>query len=155
MKKILFGSVNTGWTSLLLRLALGGVMLPHGAQKVLGWYGGYGFTATMNAFTTGMHIPAPLAFLAIAAESLGALALILGFLTRFAALGLLANMAVAIATVHFKYGLFMNWTGQQKGEGFEYHILAGGIALVLVITGGGKLSIDSSLAGGGASRPSK
>jgi putative oxidoreductase len=102
-----------------------------------------------------MHIPAPLAFLAIAAESLGALALILGFLTRFAALGLAANMAVAIATVHYKNGLFMNWYGQQKGEGFEYHILAGGIALALVITGAGKLSIDSLLAGGGGSRSPK
>ncbi len=154
MKKLLFGSVNTGWSPLLLRLALGGVMLPHGAQKVLGWYGGYGFTATMKAFTETMHIPAPLAFLAIATEFLGSIALIFGFMTRVAAFGLTTVMAVAIATVHYHNGFFMNWTGQQKGEGFEYHILAGAIGLVLVVVGGGKLSIDSGLAGGG-SRGSK
>ena len=103
----------------ILRLALGIVFFAHGAQKMLGWFGGSGFSATMGFFTGGMHLPAPLAFLAIAAEFFGGLGLILGFLTRIAAFGIAVNMAVAIATVHGAMGFFMNWTGRQKGEGFE------------------------------------
>lgn len=133
-------------STLLLRLVLGAVFLPHGAQKVLGWFGGYGFSNTMAAFTGQMHIPALFAFLAIMAEFAGAIALILGFFTRIAALGIAANMAVAIYMVHYANGFFMNWFGNQKGEGFEYHLLAIGIALALMIRGGGKWSIDSVIA---------
>jgi putative oxidoreductase len=109
---------------LLLRLFLGVVFFPHGAQKVFGWFGGYGFTGTMGFFTQQMHIPALFAFLAIAAEFAGSLGLIVGLLTRVAAFGILANMLVAVAMVHSKVGFFMNWSGNQKGEGFEYHLLA-------------------------------
>lgn len=133
-------------TNLVLRVALGAVFFPHGAQKALGWFGGYGFSGTMGFFTGTMHIPALFAFLAIAAEFAGAIALILGLGTRVAALGIASVMAVAIATVHYQYGFFMNWTGTQKGEGIEYHILALAIALVLIIRGGGLLSIDRSIA---------
>ena len=132
-------------TPLLLRIALGAVFFPHGAQKVLGWFGGYGFTGTMGFFTGQMHIPALFAFLAIAAEFAGSIALILGLGTRVAALGIASVMAVAIATVHYQFGFFMNWTGAQKGEGFEYHILAIAIALVLVVRGGGKFSADAAI----------
>src|SRR5881396_116631 len=97
----------------ILRLVLGVVFFAHGAQKMLGWFGGYGFSGTMGFFTGMMHIPAPFAFLAIAAEFFGGLGLILGFLTRIAAFGIAANMLVAIATVHHSYGFFMNWTGTQ------------------------------------------
>src|SRR3984893_534482 len=101
----------------ILRLVLGVVFFAHGAQKLLGWFGGFGFAGTMNLFTSMMHIPAPLAFLAIAAEFFGGMGLILGFLTRIAAFGIGVNMVVAIMTVHHAFGFFMNWTGTQKGEG--------------------------------------
>ena len=100
-----------------VRLALGVVFFAHGAQKLLGWFGGYGFTGTMGFFTGVMHIPAIFAFLAIAAEFFGGLGLIFGFLTRIAAIGVLSNMIVAIALVHSQFGFFMNWTGTQRGEG--------------------------------------
>ena len=134
------------FTSLVLRLGLGLVFFPHGAQKVLGWYGGYGFTATMGFFTQTLHIPAFFAFLAILAESAGALALIFGLFTRVAAFGIASVMVVAIATAHLQHGFFMNWSGAQKGEGIEYHLLAIVIALALMISGGGKLSADAAIA---------
>src|SRR6202047_430345 len=117
----------------ILRLVLGVVFFAHGAQKMLGWFGGYGFSGTMGFFTHQMGIPAPLAFLAIAAEFFGGLGLIVGFLGRIAAFGILCNMLVAVVMVHGRNGLFMNWAGNQKGEGFEYHLLAIGIALIIVI----------------------
>ena len=130
---------------LLLRLVLGTVFFPHGAQKVLGWFGGYGFTGTMGFFTGTLHIPAILAFLAITAEFAGSLGLILGLFTRVAAFGIATNMMVAILTVHSQFGFFMNWSGNQKGEGIEYHLLALGVAVVLMIAGGGLLSMDRAL----------
>jgi putative oxidoreductase len=132
-------------STLLLRLVLGAVFFPHGAQMVLGWFGGYGFSGTMGFFTGTLHIPAPFAFLAIAAQFAGAIALILGLFTRLAALGIAANMLVAVAMVHAQYGWFMNWFGNQKGEGFEYHLLAIGIAIVLIIRGGGKWAADTAI----------
>jgi putative oxidoreductase len=129
---------------LVLRLFLGIVMFPHGAGKVLGWFGGGGFSATMQAFT-GMGIPAVFALLAIAAEFLGSLGLIVGLLTRVAAFGIFVNMVVAVLMVHGQFGFFMNWFGNQKGEGFEYHLLAIAIAVALMIGGGGKASIDRAL----------
>src|ERR1700724_726653 len=124
----------------ILRLALGIVFFAHGAQKMLGWFGGYGFSGTMGFFTQQMGIPAPLAFLAIAAEFFGGLGLILGFLGRIAAFGIMCNMLVAVVMVHGRNGLFMNWAGNQKGEGFEYHLLAIAIALIIIIKGSGALS---------------
>ena len=133
-------------STLVLRLMLGIVFFPHGAQKMLGWFGGNGYAATMGFFTGPMHIPAFLAFLAILAEFAGSLALILGLFTRVAALGIGVNMAVAIATVHYANGFFMNWSGTQKGEGFEYHLLALAIAVALMLRGGGKWSLDALIA---------
>ena len=130
----------------ILRLVLGVVFFAHGAQKMLGWFGGFGFSGTMGFFTGAMHIPAPLAFLAIAAEFFGSLGLILGFLTRIAALGIATNMIVAILTVHVANGFFMNWTGTQKGEGFEFHLLVLAIAAFLVIRGAGAWSVDRAIA---------
>lgn len=130
----------------LARLTLGIVFFPHGAQKVLGWFGGYGFSGTLNSFTHQMHIPVVFAVLAILAEFLGSLGLITGFLSRIAALGIATNMLVAIAMVHHANGFFMNWYGNQKGEGFEYHILAIGLALIVMIYGAGKCSVDNLLA---------
>ena len=130
-----------------MRLTLGVVFFAHGAQKMLGWFGGYGFRGTMGFFTQQMHIPAPLAFLAICAEFFGGLGLILGLLSRIAAFGILCNMIVAVMTVHIHNGFFMNWTGQQKGEGFEYHLLALALLLIVMMKGAGPLSVDRALSG--------
>lgn len=125
----------------LARLALGIVFFAHGAQKVLGWWGGYGFAGTMQAFTQGMGIPAPLAFLAIMAEFLGGLGLIVGALTRVAAFGVFSVMAVAV-TMHWQHGFFINWFGNQKGEGIEFHLLALALSALLMLNGAGALSAD-------------
>lgn len=131
--------------TVILRLVLGVVFFAHGAQKMLGWFGGYGFSGTMGYFTGTAHIPAVFAFLAIAAEFFGGLGLIFGFLTRIAAFGISVNMLVAIATVHGAMGFFMNWTGAQKGEGFEYHLLVLAITAFLMIRGAGAFSIDRAI----------
>lgn len=138
-------ATGNNWAATILRLFLGVVFFFHGAQKVLGWFGGYGYGATMNAFTQQMGIPTPLAFLALMAEFLGGIGLILGFLGRIAAFGILCNMLVAIAMVHHQFGFSMNWSGTQKGEGIEYHLLAIAIALALMICGSGATSIDRLL----------
>jgi putative oxidoreductase len=128
----------------ILRLTLGAVFFAHGAQKMLGWWGGRGFSATMSGFEhTG--IPAVFAFLAIVAEFFGAIGLILGLLGRVAAFGLACVMMVAIAKVHAVNGLFMNWAGQQKGEGFEYHVLVLAITVAIMIAGSGAWSVDRVL----------
>src|SRR5437899_12917617 len=143
IRKVYATDDNTA--TVILRLVLGVVFFAHGAQKMLGWFGGWGFSATMGFFTGMMHIPAPLAFLAIAAEFFGGLGLILGFLTRIAAFGIAVNMLVAIVMVHHSYGFFMNWTGTQKGEGFEYHLLVLAITGYLMIRGAGALSVDRAI----------
>jgi putative oxidoreductase len=120
-------------------------MFPHGAQKALGWFGGHGLRGTLGYFGS-QGIPLPLALLAVAAEFLGSLGVAVGFLTRVAAVGILCVMLVAIITVHVKHGFFMNWTGTQKGEGYEYHLLAAGIAVALIIGGAGRWSIDALVA---------
>ena len=131
--------------SLVLRVVLGIVFFAHGAQLALGWFGGNGFSATMQFFTQNMHIPTVFAFLAIMAQFLGSLGLIVGLLTRVAAFGIAVVMLVATVMIHLPVGFFMNWFGNQKGEGYEYHLLAMVIALALMIKGGGKASIDRAL----------
>jgi putative oxidoreductase len=138
-------STSDDFAPTVARLVLGVVIFAHGAQKMLGWFGGFGFHGTMGFFTQMLHIPAPLAFLAICAEFFGGLGLIVGLLSRVAALGIAVNMLVAIFTVHIHNGFFANWTGQQKGEGYEYHLLAIALTLVVMIKGAGALSIDRAL----------
>lgn len=148
MKKLLEALVKTDHTdlsALLARLTLALVILPHGLQKTLGWFGGYGFQGTLGYFTGTLGIPLMIAVLVIAAESLGAISLALGFLTRFSAASLAVVMAGAIAMAHWENGFFMNWSGQQQGEGFEYHLLVIGLALALVVSGGGKYSVDDKI----------
>jgi putative oxidoreductase len=130
----------------IVRLVLGIVFFAHGAQKVLGWFGGYGFGPTMG-FMEHMGIPAPFAFLAIAAEFAGGLGLIVGLLSRVAAFGIGVEMMVAVAMVHGANGLFMNWAGNQKGEGYEYHLLALALLAVVLLRGAGALSLDRWIAG--------
>lgn len=146
LRRVANAVLTTERTAVLtvLRIVLGIVILPHGLQKTIGAFGGHGYTATMGFFGS-IGIPAFLAFLVIAAESAGAVALLAGFTTRVAAFGVFATMVVA-GFMHTANGFFMNWSGVQKGEGFEFHILAAGIALVLVFFGGGSASIDRVLA---------
>ncbi len=125
----------------LPRIVLGIVFFVHGAQKVLGWFGGRGFSATLSGMTH-MGIPAVFALLAIAAEFLGGIGLIVGLLGRVAAFGIFVEMIVAIVMVHGANGFFMNWAGNQKGEGIEYHLLVLAIAALLMIKGSGALSLD-------------
>lgn len=130
---------------LVLRVMLGIVFYFHGMQKLTTMYGGYGFTGTMGFFTEKLGIPAFFAFLAIMAEGIGWAGLISGLLTRVAAFGITVNMIVAVYMLHWQNGIFMNWFGNQKGEGFEFHLLAIAIGIVLIIKGGGTLSVDHVL----------
>lgn len=134
------------WKLTLARLALGIVIFPHGAQKLLGWFGGYGVGGTMGYFTEGLGIPAVLALLVILFEFFGSLALIAGALARPTAAAIGGIMVVAALMVHLPNGFFMNWSGAQPGEGFEFHILAAALALVVTIGGAGALSVDRSVA---------
>jgi Predicted membrane protein len=133
----------------IVRVVLGVTFFAHGAQKMLGWFGGYGFSGTMGFFTGTLHIPAVFAFLAIVAEFFGGLGLIFGLLTRVAAFGISCNMLVAVAMVHSRFGFWMNWTGTQKGEGYEYHLLALAALAFLMMHGAGAFSIDRLLSSPG------
>jgi putative oxidoreductase len=130
----------------IARVALGLTMLPHGAQKLLGWFGGHGFSGTMGFLTTQAGLPYLVALLVILIESFGALALVAGLLGRLAAAGVAAVMIGATLTVHLANGFFMNWSGAQKGEGFEYHVLAVALAAVVMVRGSGAYSLDRVLA---------
>lgn len=141
----LFATAND-YTLTLLRLILGIIFFAHGSQLVLGWYGGLGFSASMGIFTHMMGIPAAFAFLAIMAQFLGSIGLIVGLLGRVAAFGIMVDMLVATLMVHLHNGFFMNWYGNQKGEGYEYHLLAMAIAIALIVKGSGALSLDFMLA---------
>ncbi|HKJ00588.1 MAG TPA: DoxX family protein [bacterium] len=133
------------WTGFILRLALGLMIFPHGAQKLLGLFGGYGFKGTMGYFTGSLGIPYVFGVLAILAEFFGGLGLILGLFGRVAALGVGATMVVAALTAHRQNGFFMNWTGQQQGEGYEFHLLAAAIAVAILVLGSGAFSLDYAI----------
>jgi len=137
-----FFKTEDSFSFLILRIALAVVIFPHGAQKVLGWFGGHGIEATLGFLTGKMGVPYFIAVLVIIGEFFGALGLLTGFLTRFCAASIATILAGAVAMIHWNNGFFMNWSGKQAGEGFEYHILAIGIAAVLVIGGGGAFSLD-------------
>ncbi|MEW6143737.1 MAG: DoxX family protein [Thermodesulfobacteriota bacterium] len=137
-------SDDTG--AFIARITLGIVMLPHGMQKLLGLFGGAGFSGTVEFFVSS-GIPAFVAILIIIGESFGALGLIVGFLSRLAALGITIIMLGAIVTVHLQNGFFMNWAGTQAGEGFEFHLLAVGLGLIVLIKGGGIWSVDRAISG--------
>ena len=142
-----FFQTNEEWSYLILRVMLGIVIFPHGAQKLLGWFGGHGFDGTMEFLTGKLGVPMVIAFMIIIGESLGSLGLIAGFMTRLCAVGVLCIMSGAIVMAHWSNGFFMNWFGNQEGEGFEYHLLAIGICLPLILYGGGKLSVDGCISG--------
>ena len=126
------------------RIILGIVFFAHGAQKMLGWFGGFGFSGTVDAFDK-MGMPAPLAYFIIFVEFFGALSMIFGLLSRLGGLGITALMLGAIFTVHMRNGFYMNWFGNQKGEGFEFHLLVIALAVLILIRGAGGLSLDRLL----------
>ena len=140
---------DAGLAGVLLRCLLAIAIFPHGAQKALGWYGGFGVAGTLGYFKS-LGIPAPIGVLGIAAEFLGPLLLVAGFGTRVAAFGIACMMLGAAWFVHRPYGFFLNWFGQHPlgKEGFEYQALAFGVALVLTVIGGGKWSVDGLLTHG-------
>jgi putative oxidoreductase len=123
------------------RLMVALVMFPHGAQKLFGWYGGYGLAGTMSFFES-LHIPSALGFLVILGETLGAIFLALGLLSRISALGISAAMLGAMCMVQLPNGFFMNWFGNQKGEGIEFGLLMLSLSLPLVLRGGGRYALD-------------
>ena len=141
-----FFQTDESWTGLILRLTLGIVIFPHGAQKVLGWYGGFGFDGTMGFFTQTLGLPWIIAFLVVIGEFFGSLGLLVGFLTRFSAASIGVIMLGAITMVHLRNGFFMNWFGKQAGEGYEYHLLVLGISIALTIIGAGRWSVDQQIA---------
>lgn len=138
----LFKTDSKDYIALITRLVIGFVMLPHGAQKLLGWFGGYGFSGTLNFFTGTLGIPFIISLIVILTESIGSILLILGFAGRLSSLLLISTMIGAVATSHLSNGFFMNWFGNQAGEGFEYHILYSALALIVLIKGSGMFSID-------------
>src|SRR5438552_2069511 len=143
MKKI-FITNPENTTALIARLALGIVLFAHGAQKLFGWFGGYGFSGTMGFLTGAVGLPYIIALLVILIEFFGALFLIAGFATRIAALGIIGNFIGVVLSTHLNNGFFMNWAAQaNKGEGLEYFILLFGLALIALISGGGKASVDA------------
>ncbi|XCF07135.1 DoxX family protein [Tamlana crocina] len=143
IRKIL--KTNENWGQLISRLTLGLVLFPHGAQKMLGLFGGYGYTATMDALTHQMQLPSIIAFLVIIIEFFGAIFLILGCATRVWSLAIVFLFIGIIFTAQFEHGFFMNWFGAQKGEGYEYSLLIIGLAITAVINGAGKLSVDNQI----------
>jgi putative oxidoreductase len=137
--------VNTvdTWGFLIIRLALGCIFMAHGAQKLFGLFGGAGFAQTMQQFQQGLGIPMPLIFIAMVTEFFGGLAVLTGCLTRLAALGLAVIMIVAIVKVHWAGGFFLNLNCVPGvGQGFEFNLALLAMALGLVISGPGYLSID-------------
>jgi putative oxidoreductase len=133
---------HADWVVGIARIVLGIIFFGHGAQKMLGWYGGPGLANSMRTFTEHLHLPSALAFLVIAGELFAGIGLIVGLFSRIAALVIALTMVGAIATVHFRFGLFLNWFGSQKGHGIEYHLLAIALALVVVVKGAGAFSLD-------------
>ena len=136
---------NPDWIETLIRITLGVVFFAHGAQKLLGWYGGAGLKDTMRTMHQFLGLPIPMAFLAVATEFFGGAGLMVGLLSRVAALGIAVTMVAAILMVHGRYGLFLNWFGDRKGHGIEYHLLAIALAAVIIVRGSGAVSLDRLL----------
>ena len=133
---------SNSWTPFLLRLMVGIVIFPHGAQKLMGWYGGYGFEGTMQFFTETVGLPWIVGFSVILIEVFGSIAIILGLTTRIFAFSYIGLAIGIMFSRHVQYGFFMNWFGNQGGEGFEFFLLWIAIAISLLITGGGRYSVD-------------
>jgi putative oxidoreductase len=141
MLRTLF-STDPDWTLTIIRIVLGVVFFAHGAQKLLGWFGGSGLNETIRTMHEALGLPPLLAFAAVATEFFGGLGLIVGLLSRLAAVGIAVTMLFAIVMVHGRNGLFMDWFGARKNHGYEFHLLAIALAVMLVAKGSGALSLD-------------
>jgi putative oxidoreductase len=141
----LFATGTNDWSGFVIRITIGLILFPHGAQKLTGWFGGYGFTGTMNFFTNTVGLPWLIGLLVIIIEFFGSISLIVGFGTRIWAALVIILMTGIIITSHLQNGFFMNWFGNQKGEGFEFDLLVIGLALAATIEGAGKYSLDARL----------
>lgn len=141
MKQKIF-STNNDLTGFILRLTIGLILFPHGAQKMLGIFGGYGFTGTMDFFTGTLHLPWLIGFLVIIIEFVGSISLIAGIASRVWSFAIIILMTGIIFTSHLQNGFFINWLGNQKGEGYEYHLLVIGLSLATIVNGSGKYSLD-------------
>jgi putative oxidoreductase len=131
----------------VVRVILAFVIAAHGSQKLLGWFGGYGFEGTMSFFTGVIGLPYIFSLLIILAESVGMMALLFGLFSRIISSSLILIMTGAIVTTHIQFGFFMNWSGVQAGEGFEFHLLVIALASVISINGGGSYSVDAAIRG--------
>ena len=139
---MLFGTFPS-WSALIVRVTLGVIFFAHGAQKVFGLFGGGGLKGTIGYFQKSLGIPPALTVLAALTECFGGLAVLIGFLARPAALGLIVVMLVAIAKVHRPHGFFLNWSLLPgKGHGYEMNLALIGLALAVLARGAGVLSID-------------
>ena len=141
LTELIFGTTDV-WFAFVTRMTIGIVLFAHGAQKMLGWFGGGGFNGTMNYFTKQQHLPKFVALMVICVEFFGSLGMILGFATRIWAISIFCLFLGIIFTTPLKQNFFMNWNGSQKGEGYEYHLLMLGLALATLISGGGSWSMD-------------
>ena len=139
LQKVL--NTEDDWVLTLMRVVVGVVIFPHAAQLLLGWFGGYGYHASIAGFAHE-GIPPVFGFLAIVSDFFGSIGLIIGFMTRLAALGIAVDMVVAIFKVHLPNGFFMNWVGTQKGEGYEFHLLALALLIAIFVKGAGAFSLD-------------
>lgn len=146
MKQKFFFDKND-WTGFILRLTVGAIIFPHGAQKMLGWFGGYGFTGTIKYFTDTVHLPWIIGFLVIIIEFFGSLFLLMGIASRIWAILLIFLMVGIIFSSHIDHGFFINWSGNNKGEGYEYHLLVIGLSIAILLNGSGKYSVDKFLVG--------
>jgi putative oxidoreductase len=142
MKNKIFKTDND-WTGLVTRLSIGLILFPHGAQQMLGIFGGYGFSGTMGFLTGTLHLPWLIAFMVIAIEFFGSVSLVTGFASRLWSIAIVVIFTGTIFTAHIGNGFFMNWYGTQKGEGFEYALLVIGLSIATLINGSGKYSIDN------------
>lgn len=138
-------ATDSNWVPTLARIILGIIFFAHGSQKVFGWFGGPGLKQTLRTLTEHVGLPTIIALAAVGTEFVGGAALIVGFLVRLSALGIAVNMLAAIIMVHGKFGLFMNWFGDRKGHGIEYHLLVIALAVVIIVQGAGAFSIDGLL----------
>lgn len=136
---------NDHTAGIIMRVTLALVMLPHGCQLLFGWFGGFGFSGSMDYFTRVEGLPWIVGFAVILLQSLGALLILTGFLSRFLALAMTCLFIGMVVTSHWQHGFFMNWMGNQAGEGFEFHLLAIGLSLALAVNGSGAYSVDAWL----------
>ncbi|MCE3227363.1 MAG: hypothetical protein K0S32_1914 [Bacteroidetes bacterium] len=136
-------TAGVNWAPVLVRLSIAIVMWPHGAQLLLGWFGGYGFKGTMVFLQEESGLPWIAAFLVIMIQFFGSLFILVGLFTRLCAYAMFIIVIGMIFNGHTEHGFFMNWFGSQKGEGYEFHLLLLGLCISLILTGGGKISLDS------------